>query len=306
VLPVPSVPELYPHLRNGEDAPWHGAKADIGRALAELTALPRMNPARRRAAHAAGIARWDDPRLEPGALGITGDGAVQFAAVLAANTSPVPVVLPPSLPPGGAWREHAPLELYVDFETVSNIADDFTSLPAVGGWAGIFQVGCGWVAPASGEWRFAQWTADRLDSPSELRILDAWTSLVSAAASDAGVPLEAVRAYCWSAAEGSALDSAYNAARARHPEAAWPDIPWFDLLPLARHAPLGVTGAFGFGLKAIAKAMAAQGLISTTWGDGPTDGLGAMVGAWWCDREAARLGVPMASLALMADVARYN
>jgi hypothetical protein len=41
-----------------------------------------------------------------------------------------------------------------------------------------------------------------------------------------------------------------------------------------------VTGAFGFGLKAIARAMAAQGLIETTWEDGPADGLGAMVGAW--------------------------
>ncbi len=51
-----------------------------------------------------------------------------------------------------------------------------------------------------------------------------------------------------------------------------------------------VRGAFDFGLKSIAKAMHAAGLIETTWGDGPTDGLGAMVGAWWCDAEAARVG----------------
>ena len=31
-----------------------------------------------------------------------------------------------------------------------------------------------------------------------------------------------------------------------------------------------------------------------------------MVGAWWCDAEAARLGVPMGELPLMADIGRYN
>ena len=46
----------------------------------------------------------------------------------------------------------------------------------------------------------------------------------------------------------------------------------------------------GFGLKAIGKALKSQGLIETGWEDGPTDGLGAMTGAWWCYRKAAARG----------------
>jgi hypothetical protein len=50
----------------------------------------------------------------------------------------------------------------------------------------------------------------------------------------------------------------------------------------------------------------AAGREETTWGDGPTDGLGATIGPWWCNSEAARLGVPMAELDLMREIAAYN
>ena len=67
-----------------------------------------------------------------------------------------------------------------------------------------------------------------------------------------------------------------------------------------------VRGALGFGLKAVANAMHSQGLIETDWDDSPVDGLGAMVGAWRCGEEARRRGVPMTSLPLMDEIARYN
>ena len=70
--------------------------------------------------------------------------------------------------------------------------------------------------------------------------------------------------------------------------------------------PVTVRGAFGFGLKAIAKALHEHGLIETVWGDGPTDGLGAMVGAWWADDEARRLDVSMRALDLMQEIEAYN
>ena len=66
-------------------------------------------------------------------------------------------------------------------------------------------------------------------------------------------------------------------------------------------------GAHGFGLKAITNAMHAQGLVTTRWQTGPADGLGAMVGAWWCQHEidegrADRL----MDLDLMKEIRDYN
>ena len=313
VLPEPSVPELYPHMRNIQDQPWHSAKALIGRNLAELTLLPAMNPRLRRAAHARGICRWDDPRANAIALGIGPESfAAKCDAVLQANRSPGPELLFPDRVRHAdqAWRSVPPLEFYVDFETVSNLDDDFTALPAVGGQPLIFQIGCGrWE---HGEWRFAQWTVDALNEEQEARIIDAWLAhmggLAGAAAGAGHLDPQAVRIVHWSPAESANLATAYNSARARQPERGWPDaMPWYDVLQnVIRAEPVTVRGAFNFGLKAIARAMRAGGLIETDWADSPLDGLGAMVGAWWCSREAAAAGIRMTDLELMREIGRYN
>ena len=317
VLPEPSVPELYPHARADQDQPWHTAKMVIARQLAELTLLPGMNPLRRRAAHANGLRRWDDPRVSAAALGLPGDPYVaryadQCDGVLLANRGRGPEALFPDRihHADPAWRAPATLELHVDFETVSNLDDDFAALPQIGGQPLIFQVGCGrWEdGPAGPEaWRFAQWTVEALTEPEEARIIDVWVGHVRELLAARGLGWTDLRVVHWSPAEVVNLSTAYNAARVRHPERDWPLLPWFDVLnEVIRREPVTVRGAFNFGLKSIARAMRAAGLIATDWADGPTDGLGAMVGAWWCAGEAARLGVPMTALELMAEIGRYN
>jgi hypothetical protein len=308
VLPVPSVLELYAHARNTEDAPWHVAKAEIARALHELTLLPRMNPSRRSVALLGGISGWDHPRANAAALGVSDEsGAILCDAVLAANMADRPIVLPDRIAgPDAAWRVATRPEFYVDFETVSSLDDDFAGLPAIGGQALVFQIGCGHFDGDT--WRFAQWTVDRLDPAEEGRIIGEWLAYLEATVVATGSRLANARIIHWSAAEPVNLETAYNSARTRHPEAAWPtELPWFDFLTgVVRAEPVTVTGAFNFGLKSIAKAMHTAGVISTTWTDGPTDGLGAMIGAWWCNTEAGRLGVPMGEIDLMREIAVYN
>lgn len=313
VLPEPSVPELWPHLRNTSDAPWRNAKHEIGLALSDLTALPRMNPTRRAIARAQGLQSWRDPRLAPAIVGLRGTGAALFEAVRLANIAREPVVIPERIEHvDQSWRVRWPLEFFVDFETVSDVEDDLDELPNRGGEPIIFQIGCG-HRDRAGHWRFGQWTTDRLSFVEERRILDAWFAYMRDVAQAEGASENDIRTFHWSPAEPAWLGEAdieqdpVLAACRRHPDADWPAVRWFDLLlGLARAEPIGVTGAFGFGLKAIAKAMHAAGRIQTTWDDGPTDGLGAMVGAWWCNEEAARTGQPMGQIDLMREIATYN
>jgi hypothetical protein len=68
----------------------------------------------------------------------------------------------------------------------------------------------------------------------------------------------------------------------------------------------GGGGAFGFGLKAIAKNLYKHGLIETSWDDGPVDGLGAMVGAWYCNRQVAGTGQSMRDMDYMQEIEAYN
>ena len=82
---------------------------------------------------------------------------------------------------------------------------------------------------------------------------------------------------------------------------------WFDFLKqVVREEPVVIRGAMGFGLKAIATALRGLGCIETKWGAGPADGLGAMVGAWSCAREAEQRGCSLRETELMGQIAQYN
>jgi hypothetical protein len=311
LLPDPSVPELRPNMRNAQDQPWHLAKAEIARTLEDLTILPRVNPALRGTALQNGLSRWTDRRCSAETLGITGDKYMATVdAVIAANHSDStgPAVFPARVTANEAlWRAASGPEFYVDFETVSDLDDDFARFPETGGQPLIFMIGCGWLAGPSSNWKSRTFTVDRLSLAEERRILDEWFACMTQVCDESGASLANARVFHWSPAEASSLTEAYNAALVRHGSPPWPSVPWVDLLnQVIKHEPVTVRGAFGFGLKAIAKALHSHGLIQTLWQDSATDGLGAMVGAWTCHREAERQSVSMRAIDLMREIEAYN
>ena len=200
-----------------------------------------------------------------------------------------------------------PLEFYVDFETVSDIGDDFSAIPNRGGQPLVFMVGCGHLKNT--EWRFECFVADQLTEPAEAVMIEHWLDHMDAVR-DRLDPGSRSKVIHWSGHEVSSLTTAFNAAVKRHGSRAngWPAPRWFDFLQqVINKEPVVVKGAHGFGLKAITNAMHAQGLVKTRWQAGPADGLGAMVGAWWCQDEidegrADRL----MDLDLMKEIRDYN
>ena len=60
------------------------------------------------------------------------------------------------------------------------------------------------------------------------------------------------------------------------------------------------------GLEKVARSLKAHGLIQTEWPEGVTDGLGAMVAAWWCADAARMQGVCLSDVDLMSEVSAYN
>ena len=141
-------------------------------------------------------------------------------------------------------------------------------------------------------------------------IIDAWLDHMEAVRARLAPSLPAreaaARVTHWSQAERTTFETAYHAAKRRHPEKGWPSPNWSDFLDVMRKEPVAIRGAMGYGLKAVARALHQHGLIETVWGDGPADGLGAMMGGWWCYDEAARTGVPVTSLDLMREIVAYN
>ena len=305
-LPEPSVEELRPNGK-ADPGPWKSALRHILDESGNLSRLWQAGPARRRKAYDLGITRWTDPRLTPEALGMSGAMAANLSAQLEVNRDHAgPPVRPARVAAARDEWFDPPLEFYVDFETVGDLDDDFARFPERGGQPLIFMVGCGHLE--AGEWKFECFIADRLDEPSEARAIDDWFAHMAAVRARLAPDARAMVVH-WSPHERFTLEEAFDAAVKRHPEKDWrhPDWAWFDFLArVVREEPVVVRGAHGFGLKAVANAMHDLGLVQTQWDDGPVDGLGAMVGAWRCEREAASAGGRLIDTDLMRGIRRYN
>jgi hypothetical protein len=276
--------------------------------LKELTQLWQVGVGKREEAHGTGIYRWDDPRITPEAVGVAGPKTgPTLAQLLAVNNDDGPLVRPLRIDKTrDEWHPTPGVEFYVDFEFCTDLNDDFSKLPEKGGQPLIFMIGCGHVE--NGEWQFKSLVTESLSQEEEVRIIREWVGHMCSVRDRLDLENDTPRIFHWSAAEPTALNNAYNSAKARHQgNADWPELGWYDFLTkVMREEPVVIRGALGFGLKAIANAMHSHGMIETNWADTPVDGLGAMVGAWRCDEEARKKGVPMNQLPLMVEIARYN
>ena len=288
-----------------------GVKKWLADQLKELTQLWQVGVGKRNAAHASGLFRWDDPQVTPAAVGVTSDTqAAVLAQILTVNqpTYTGPPVLPARIEQTrDDWHTPSGIEFYVDFEFCSDLNDDCAALPEQGGQPLIFLIGCGHLENGA---RGSSRRGAPTPCPKQKSCASSgpgwpiwppsgtgWTRPPASRGSSTGRP-----------AEPATLETAHTSARARHrAHADWPPLGWYDLLrQVMRAEPVVVRGALGFGLKAVANALHAHGLIATNWADSPVDGLGAMVGAWRCDAEARTHGVSMAELALMQEITRYN
>lgn len=308
LFPEPSIMELWPNMTSISDHPWHRAKQEIANRLNDLTLVWHVGVAARLKAHQSNVTRWTDPACNSTVLGVTGPKtATVLDAILQANrTNDGPVLSPERLERVGAeWERGTPVEFFVDFETVSDLDDDFTEIPNKGGQPLIFMIGCGYLE--NNEWKWKGFTVDSLEEDSEKVIIYQWLSYMSQVKESLDPLGEVPLVYHWSNAEQSTFESAFNSVQKRHPNEEWPEIRWYDFLSrVVRQHPIIVRGSFGFGLKSIATAMHNHGLIETVWETGPTDGLGAMVGAWWSSIEAKRLNCNMQDIDLMGEILKYN
>ena len=335
LTPVPSVAELYPNMKgpdyrvsvdenhpepeadvdDGVSQDWGSLKKWLANQLKELTLLPNVGAARRREGHDAGICKWDNPKLTPATVGVTGgQQGPTLQRFLEVNTRDGPLVLPSHIDQDrDVWHTTPALEFYVDFEFCSDLNDDFSNLPEKGGQPLIFMIGCGHLE--NEEWQFRLFVTDNLSEYEELRIIREWVEHMQTVQLNLDPETPRPRIMHWSHAETTQLegprnsDMPNNSARHRHGgRADWPDdLNWYDFLSkVVQPEGVAVKDAWGFGLKSVASAMRKHGMIDTDWADSPVDGLGAMVGAWRCDGEARKKGTSMAEEPLMKDIADYN
>ena len=301
-------PEMLPNLSNDSNQPWAGAVREIARRTDDVTLAWMVGEVGRERLRALGYRRWTEGWAAAHA-GVNNGRGASLDAILAVNRDPLaPAVSPPRVTTEReVWGEARAVEFYVDFETVSNLDDDFSRLPLQNGQPRIFMIGCGHYE--RGEWVFECFTARDLTLSFEAGIVEAWLEHMRSVQQRLAPGIERPLVFHWSQAEPVNLSSLLQSARTRHPEreASWVEPEWYDFLTrVMRVQPVIVKGPMGFGLKNVAKSLKRHGLIQTEWADGVTDGLGAMVAAWRCNAEARTSGGRMSDIPLMRDVQAYN
>jgi uncharacterized protein len=211
--------------------------------------------------------------------GIGAKTATQMHAVLRANKDGKSVPLPVEAVP-----ERKRFEFYVDFEFFINTNVDFAAQwPTLDGCEMIFMIGVGWET--DGVWRYQQFTAHEESHAAEQAMLSAFLDFLMDETGGAFPDPASTALYHWYAAEPRQAQGA--AARhgwsSNHPLLC---LPWFDLQKLCTEHAVGIPGAWDFGLKNVAKALAqVDPVFDPHWPGSLCDGMTAMVMGWYAYQQ---------------------
>lgn len=291
--------EMYPNMSNNADWPWGDVKRQIATEIADISLLWMCGPKNREIAHSHGVTRWDDPRCTLDTLGI-GENAAYTRKILGCILDINRPDNPELISPTQVTIPGATTELYVDFETTSNVFDDFSIMPHKGGAASIFMIGTGYIDGETKEWVYRAFTVKEFTPEEEERVCREFTEYVAGFGVD-------VSLFHWSHHESSQWSNVLERHESIFESWLQADAQWVDLLKVFKEYPIVVKGALGFGLKEVVKAMHSHGMIQCSYGESSVgDGSDAMVIANRAAKEARAQGIAVNNSPSMKRIEQYN
>lgn len=317
----PSREELYPNMCI-DSGDYQYEKEKIAENIGDITNVWYCGVKNRAFALKNGVTTWRDKACTSSLLGIGGVKGEIIDKIMNINRQSRDKIRPHRIKSNlGNWKNtKIDNELYVDFETLSDVFTDCNI---------IFMIGVGWVEKddKSDEyiWKYTDFTCEQMTFEEEYRIMDKFYNFVR----DRGFP----RLNYWSAerkiwhnaenrqfdihkantndtdsnnndsntdTDTDAVDICYNICEN------WKKIDnrWTDLLALFQTEQIVIKGCFNYRLKNIAKAMRENGLLTTEIDSECKSGLSAMTSAYnyyKLNRKEQRKNSN-----IMRDIKKYN
>uniref|UniRef100_A0A6C0LXX4 Uncharacterized protein n=1 Tax=viral metagenome TaxID=1070528 RepID=A0A6C0LXX4_9ZZZZ len=299
-----NIPELFPNMSNTSDYPWRPVKEQIAKEIDEITMIWMCGAKNRHIAHSNGVYKWSDERCNARVCGVNGlfVGRVVNEILNINRPSVQPgTVLPMFIKNNDrGWQRRSGLELYVDFETVSDVVTDFSTIPHIECSNIISMIGVGYMK-GNTKWIFKTFSSNALTTSEELRICLEFIEYVSTLSKRYRTKNPMM--VHW----GHAEQSSWNTMCARHHlSMAHAYMRWFDLCKVFKSEPIVIKGCMCFGLKNVAKEMHSAGLIKTIWDatSGIDDGASAMVALHRSKRP--RMGIDAVHRVESTSLAEYN
>lgn len=209
--------------------------------------------------------------------------ADRIRAILQVNRSGSPLVPCVDLVP-----QRKPFEFYVDYEYFTNVNVDFEKQwPGLEGCEMIFMIGVGWND--DGLWHFRHFSAMEENWDHEYQMLNEFLDFLKAQTNGGVFDDSKTALYHWTAAE--VWQSSRAADRHKLPDDhLLRKFPWCDLQKVFHDTPCAIPGAWGFGLKEIAKSLGKlESDYDPNWPGDLDEGLQAMVMGWHAYKTASPL-----------------
>ena len=296
----PSRKELYPNM-SVDSGIWNNEKRKIAKNLGEITQLWYCGVKHRNIAINNGINNWKNPNCNSSSLGQKGSRSLIIDKIIKINQQNVDKIRPAVITSNmHNWKHKQDVELFIDFETISDIFSDFSTLPAQASTEMIFMIGVSWKE--NDKFVYRSFICNDSTLSEEYRIMNEFVEFVE---NKGDPPL-----YFWHA-EKSFWERAEHRQFNREEltveqsgliSGSWCIKNWKDLTQLFRAEPIVLKGCFGFGLKDIARAMRQYGMIQTRIESNCHSGMDAMIYAWDCYKNNDE----PATCNIMKDIRQYN
>jgi hypothetical protein len=291
----PSRPELYPNMCI-DSGMWQPYKEQIAEELGEITTIWNLGVKHRNVGISKDIKSWRNKKCTSQNLGCNPSATSDIIdKILDINRQTTDIIRPKyikSIPPQDDLID----DLYVDFETLTDIFTDFSELPRQPNKGTlIFMIGVGKKCDRTGEWSYTRYTCKEPTLVEQHRIMNEFIR-------DFITPCQkAPRLHYWSAENSLWSGATQYSQRAGF---RFPQLNWCDMHKLFINEPIVIQGCFKYGLKQIAGSMAKHGLIDTQMTSDCTNGMSAMIRAARC-YENNHPDVVIQS-PVMSDIATYN
>ncbi|AYV85086.1 MAG: hypothetical protein Satyrvirus3_17 [Satyrvirus sp.] len=322
LLPVPSVPELYPNMSSIYESKWETLKTEYAKQIGELTLLWNCGVKNREICHKNGIYSYFDPKCSPEVLGIKGqkqipvlDEIIKINRKKNFSSDMDKIFMKINKNINNGWMDNFQLRIAVDFEMINSIFDNFKDLPYAQDQNYLFMVGISYQIFGQ-KTEYKMFLASELSKDAEFQMVyQFYKFLRELTDKHIGKGAAIPPLYHWGHIERSFFSGLCDRLQKNigpnikdDIELMKTELNWFDLLESFRGNPIVINGCFGFGLKEIASRLSELGFIKSTWSTQSQchDGNAAMIIAQKAYQISKQDNVPVIQIPLMKEIIEYN
>ena len=308
----PTRRELYPNMCHGSGK-WQKHKKNISNSIGEISSIWYCGVKQRETALDNGIHSWRDPLCNSETIGVRGSRGRIIDSILDINRQSTDLIRPRKIRNNICKWKRKTNEMFIDFETLSDIFGGFDDLPNQKTTDIIFMIGV-WYKPIQScnktltqksshtKWEYKRFTCARPTYDEEYRIMNEFVELVKSQNNPKLWYWSAENRF-WRRSENKQFDLLRkDETKTKRISEEWSLDNWADLCEVFKHEPIVIKNCFKFGLKPIAIAMREHKLIKTKIESECSSGMSAMIKAWKCYRDFP----DPVNCPIMQDIATYN